>query len=84
MFRILNSLHSKGVIHRQVEPKNFCMGLGDDKGKVFLIDFQNATRFADDMQNTFTVEAKHKVEPNPTFSLNIPTYEQSSVKSDLV
>lgn len=35
----LEEVHGKGIVHRDVKPENFLMGLGDRAGDVHLVDF---------------------------------------------
>ncbi|GAF74658.1 unnamed protein product, partial [marine sediment metagenome] len=35
----LEHIHASGIIHRDIKPDNFLIGLGKDKSKVFIIDF---------------------------------------------
>ena len=38
-------LHNKNFLHRDIKPANFCMGLGENTSKIFMIDFGYAKRF---------------------------------------
>lgn len=38
-------IHSRRIIHRDIKPENFSMGKGDDKHKLYAIDFGLAKRF---------------------------------------
>jgi casein kinase 1 len=39
MLDCINNVHSKGFIHRDIKPSNFVIGKGNQKSKVFIIDF---------------------------------------------
>lgn len=39
MIKRLEQLHSQGILHRDIKPGNFVMGVGENKHKVYLIDF---------------------------------------------
>jgi len=39
MIKRLEQLHSQGILHRDIKPGNFVIGVGENKHKVYLIDF---------------------------------------------
>jgi len=45
MIKRLEQLHSAGIIHRDIKPGNFVMGVGANAHKVYLIDFGLANFF---------------------------------------
>lgn len=47
VINILQYLHFKNFVHRQVNPQNFMMGKGRKNSKLFLIDYSNAKRYRD-------------------------------------
>ena len=47
---ILKSIHSKGFIHRDIKPDNFCLGILEPT-RVYLIDYGLAKRYIDPLTN---------------------------------
>mmetsp|Transcript_37024 Transcript_37024/g.87998 ORF Transcript_37024/g.87998 Transcript_37024/m.87998 type:complete len:333 (-) Transcript_37024:33-1031(-) len=43
----IEAVHSQGVLHRDIKPDNFLMGLGSNANLVYLIDFGLAKRYRD-------------------------------------
>lgn len=44
----LEYVHSKNYIHRDVKPDNFLVGLGKDRGTIYIIDFGLAKKYRDE------------------------------------
>jgi serine/threonine protein kinase len=38
-------LHSRNLIHRDIKPDNFCMGINGQKEKLFILDFGLAKKY---------------------------------------
>lgn len=47
LLSILDSIHKKGVVLRNLAPKNMCMGLDGQKDTLFLVDFSESQYFID-------------------------------------
>ena len=40
MINIIEYIHSKCIVYRDLKPDNFLLGLGTDTNKVYLIDYR--------------------------------------------
>jgi len=47
MLERIEFIHSKGILHRDIEPGNFVMGRGSTEHVVYLIDFGLAKKYVD-------------------------------------
>lgn len=47
IIHILQYLHFKNFVHRQINPSNLLIGRGMKNSKLFLIDYSNTKRFRD-------------------------------------
>lgn len=63
-------IHHKGVLHRDVKPDNFLMGLGVHGNVLYTIDFGLAKEIRDNEQNS-TVKARELIGTTRYASLNI-------------
>ncbi len=50
LLKIIKQIHYKSVVHQDLKPENIIFGNGDDKRKLFLIDFGLSKIFKDPNQ----------------------------------
>lgn len=47
MLGLIESIHECGVLHRDIKPQNFCIGIGDQSSRVYVVDFGLAKAYRD-------------------------------------
>jgi len=45
MFSVMEHVHSRGYVHRDLSPSNFVIGGGGEETKIYLIDFGHAKKY---------------------------------------
>jgi serine/threonine protein kinase len=78
---ILESVHSKQVVHQDIKPSNFLIGLGHNKSKVHLIDFGLSKKL--DLVNEESSQSSSIVGTPKFLSLSAHSRNEQSFKDDL-
>ncbi len=47
MLNILDDIHGKGIIHRDLNPSNLVLGIEANSHRIMLIDFDSAINYRD-------------------------------------
>jgi len=86
MISVVECLHSKNFIHRDITPNNFVMGLGKKNNQLYLIDFGLSKRFKDKRKGNHLSfhEDDRKIYGNHRYaSLNASLGKEHSRRDDI-
>lgn len=84
MIDIIEIIHDKGILHRDINPGNFLMGRNNNESKLFLIDFGLSKKYIDIQKNHIKMEQGKKLLGTPEFvSINIHSGITPSRRDDL-
>jgi serine/threonine protein kinase len=81
---ILRDIHEKGILHRDVKPENFLVGLEDKNTKIFLIDYGFAKSYYTDNGKHIEMKKKTKILGTTNYvSVNVHELCEPSRRDDL-
>jgi len=81
---LLRSLHAHHIIHRDVKPENFVMGLGADSQRLFLVDFGLSKKFVSQGQHIAFRSGKHGLTGTARYaSIHTHSGQEQSRRDDM-
>lgn len=82
---IIQYVHSKGYLHRDIKPENFLFGLGENKDKLYIIDFGLSKRYIDNDNNHIPLKEHKKFTGTIRYlSTNVHEGNEPSRRDDLI
>jgi serine/threonine protein kinase len=84
LLRILEQIHEQGILHLDLKPTNILTGLGSQKDKIFLIDFNLSKPFIEKNGKHISLNRLNEFNGNIQFSsVNSHQFLENSRKDDL-
>ena len=83
LIHLIESIHSKAIIHRDIKPDNFLFGLNHEKNEIFIIDFGFCKSYIQDGQHIQKNKISNIIGSPNYISLNAHDCYETSRKDDL-
>ena len=82
---IIQHVHNKGYLHRDIKSENFLFGIGSKAQKLYIIDFGLSKRFLDDNNNHIPTKQHKKFTGTIRYlSTNVHNGNEPSRRDDLI
>ena len=81
---LLKTIHEKGLVHRDIKPDNFLVGLNGDNKRIFIIDFGFCKSYLSDGVNHMPQKKTHNLIGSQTYaSINAHRFIELSRRDDI-
>lgn len=83
IINLLKMIHNKGLVHRDIKPDNFLLGLNNKNRQIYIIDFGFCKTFLNDNQHIELKKTNNMIGTSNFASINAHEFNELSRRDDL-